>query len=229
MGAFPGYDPSILTTDPARPGICGRFQHCLNPDPEHYYEISGRMRLDQIVYRIRQFWLAVDGVPDPDDLLLARSFLTAQQMELFQRMQLCEQAHSLQVYKTLTQGYTDETGNGWDDLLVAALLHDVGKNRYPLSLWERVEIVIARALLPDKSRAWGAAPNGAPGGKEPGWRKPFIIAEQHAEWGAEMAAAAGASPLAVALIRRHQDAPDPGSMAVEERLLATLQAADNNN
>jgi putative nucleotidyltransferase with HDIG domain len=150
-------------------------------------------------------------------------------MELFQRMQLCEQAHSLQVYKTLAQQQAQAAEEGWEDLLVAALLHDVGKNRLPLRLWERVEIVLARTLLPEKSRAWGAIPDGAVDGKSLGWRKPFVAAAHHAEWGAEMAAEVGASPLAASLIRRHQEAAGPGSTVLEERLLAQLQAADNNS
>ena len=187
------------------------------------------MRLEFIVYRIRQFWLAVHGAPDPGDLALARSILTPQQMELFQQMQLNEQAHSLQVCKRLAQQKEGESGDERECLLVAALLHDVGKNRQPLSLLERVEIVVAHALLPEKSKAWGALPPGDAAGQKSGWRRPFVTAEHHAVWGAKMATAAGASPLAVALIRRHQELPNPGSTGLEERLLARLQSADNNS
>jgi len=187
------------------------------------------MRLDYIAYRIRQFWQAVDGAPDPGDLALAHGILTPPQMELFQRLQLSEQAHSLQVCKRLAQQEEGASGDGWDDLLVAALLHDVGKNRQPLSLLERVEIVVTKVLLPEKSKVWGAAPPGDAAGQQSGWRRPFVTAEHHAEWGAQMAAAAGASPLAAALIRRHQELPNPGSTALEERLLARLQSADNNS
>jgi hypothetical protein len=187
------------------------------------------MRFDQLVYRIRQFWLAIHGTPQAGDLVLARGLLSEQQMQLFQRMQLCEQAHSLQVYKSLVQQHAQAAGEGWEDLLVAALLHDVGKNRFPLHVWERVEIVLARALLPEKSRAWGAIPDGAADGKPLGWKKPFVTAAHHAQWGAEMAAEVGASPLAASLIRRHQEAGGPDSTVLEERLLAQLQAADDNS
>jgi hypothetical protein len=65
-----------------------------------------------------------------------------------------------------------------------------------------------------------------------GWRRAFVVAVQHPQWGADLAAKAGASPLAVALIRRHQEQQgslgeaDAGS---EDSLLARLQSVDNNS
>jgi hypothetical protein len=66
----------------------------------------------------------------------------------------------------------------------------------------------------------------------PDLRHPFIVSENHAQWGAEMASAAGASPLAVALIRRHQEEigelNDQG-LSLEGRLLLKLQSVDDNS
>jgi predicted hydrolase (HD superfamily) len=50
------------------------------------------------------------------------------------------------------------------------------------------------------------------------------VAEQHAEWGAQLASQAGASAHTVELIRHHHD-----PHAQKEPLLAALQAADDKN
>ena len=66
------------------------------------------------------------------------------------------------------------------DLLAAALLHDVGKSRFPLRLWERVLIVSLKAFFPDRATRWGV-------GAAKGWRRALVVAAQHPTWGAEMA------------------------------------------
>jgi hypothetical protein len=55
------------------------------------------------------------------------------------------------------------------------------------------------------------------------------VAVQHAEWGAALALEAGVSPLAAALIRRHQQPAPAGSALQEDILLCKLQAVDNNS
>ncbi len=142
-------------------------------------------------------------------------------------MQPAEQAHSLQVMRRLQQ-----QDHADPDLLAAALLHDCGKARYPLRLWERVWIVAARAALPGKARSWGRQPYEALPGL-PFWQRPLVAAENHAAWGAELAACASASSLTIALIRRHQDKLPAGAArsaaSGEDGLLAALQGADNES
>lgn len=177
----------------------------------------------RLLYRTRQFWQAVRPAPAGERLRLARSVLAPPQMALFRRMSPDEQAHGWRVLQAL-----QARGETHPDLLVAALLHDVGKSRCPLRLWERVLIVLGRALFPSRVRRWEKAP-------ARGWRRAFAVAGQHPEWGAAMAAEAGVSPLAAALIRRHQDIPgekstDPARLEpLEERLLRALQAVDDES
>jgi len=181
------------------------------------------------LYRLRQFWGVLFASPAQSDLELARRILSEKQMELFSRMRTGEQAHSLEVFKKICNLGSQETAtadlppDAFRQLLVAALLHDVGKSRFPLYAWERGLVVIARALWSEKARAWG---QGRPPG---GWRRPFIIAEQHPEWGAELAAGAGASPLAVNLIRRHQNPLPSSPVSLEDRLLQILQSVDSDS
>ena len=171
-------------------------------------------------YRARQFWQDLVTRPRPGGLVKVEALLSPSQMVLFAGMQPSEQAHALRMLDALqTQGETDS------DLLMAALLHDAGKQRCPLHLWERVVIVLVQAVSPSLVRSWGEPPAGSCRG----WRKPFSVAAQHAEWGAALALEAGASPLAAALIRRHPLPAPADSTLWEDSLLRRLQAVDDNS
>ena len=148
--------------------------------------------------------------------------------DLFIRMQPSEQAHSISI-----AGKLDHKDKYYNDLFTAALLHDVGKSLYPLSIWERVTIVLGKFLFPNRVNNWGQ-------GQPKGWKRPFVVSENHAEWGAEMVSKAGASPLTAALIKKHSqpiqiasvnynDSPelnDTDSHNLEDQLLQRLQLLD---
>lgn len=174
------------------------------------------MKVGSILYRTRQFWHVLWTVAAPEDWEQVRAILNPAQVALFTRLGPSERAHSLSVYERLCA-----KGETHPDLFVAALLHDVGKSRHPLRLWERVMIVVGKGLFPGQVKPWGSEPAG-------GWRRPFVVAEQHPVWGAEMAAEAGTSPLAVALIGRHQNA-SLKTDSLEDQLLRRLQAVDGNS
>jgi hypothetical protein len=177
------------------------------------------MSISQVWYRTRQFWLAWRAEPPSEqELAAARSVLTTEQMKLFLLLQPSEQIHALRVLQTIQlQGENDP------DLQTAALFHDIGKARAPLKLWERVAIVLGKRFFPRSARSWGR-------GSPQGWKRPFVVAEQHPVWSSEMAAAVGLSPIAVSLIQRHQtnEALDLATRP-EDRLLSILQAADQQN
>jgi hypothetical protein len=173
--------------------------------------------LSRLAYRSRQFWNAVFTPPRqvPGELLAPH--LTPALCELFWQMQPSEQAHALKVMQRLqAAGQTDP------DLLAAALLHDVGKSLAPLSVWERVGIVLFKRFR------FGFEKDGRrPGGR--GLRRALRVAAGHPAWGADLAAEAGAGERTVELIRRHQDSftSRPGSPLDE--LLRALQSADDEN
>jgi putative nucleotidyltransferase with HDIG domain len=175
--------------------------------------------LKRFLYRIRQYRHAVSARPTDDDLEEVSVWLTPSQRMLFSQLPPSDQMHAIEVTrKLLLQGETHP------ELLAAALLHDVGKSRYPLQPWERAAIVVGQKLSPRllenllRSRATHRL------------RRLHTVAAQHPAWGAEMARQAGVSPLAEALIRRHQDPlEDPISdhLSQEDCLLIKLQAVDD--
>jgi putative nucleotidyltransferase with HDIG domain len=173
--------------------------------------------LSRLAYRSRQFRHALLSSSKPVSSESLLPHLTPDQLSLFHRMQPSEQAHAYQIFKALeTAGQIDP------DLLTAALLHDVGKNRYPLSMLDRIMIVLGKRLLRGTVKRWAAmTPNRL--------NQPFAVAEQHAEWGADMASQVSASSRTVELIRHHHD-PDLRNLDQQtQRLLAALQAADDEN
>ena len=167
-------------------------------------------------YRLWQMWLnftVKEALPLPARQEIA-SVLSPAERRLFDRFSPRDQQHSYLVYQTLLAA-----GRAARPLLAAALLHDVGKTRTPLTPWDRMLPVVVEKVAPRLAHRWGA-------GVARGWRRPFVVRRQHAAWGAEMAQAAGSDALTVALICRHQDKLLPHQNTPQDQLLRVLQWAD---
>ena len=169
-------------------------------------------------YRVRQFWKAFTSRPDEADLIGIRKYLGPQEEAMFLKMHPSEQAHAIEVAQKIAQKSPEPPKH----LMVAALLHDIGKSKYPLRPWDQALIVLGKALVPKQVRVWEAGPTR-------GWRKAFVVAAHHPAWGAEMALEAGASPEAAALIRSHQTPIANGAGLPESNILALLQTADDES
>lgn len=159
------------------------------------------------LHRISQFARALRRRVEPADLAVAEALLTPQQYALFALLAPADQRHALDVCRRLsTTGVRDR------EVLQAALLHDLGKARSGLVLWQRIAAVLLEACAPALLRTLGA--------RGP-WRRAFGAYLRHPERGARLAARAGASPRVVALIAAHQRGAlaDPG--------LQLIRHADN--
>lgn len=168
-------------------------------------------------YRVRQFLSTLFERPAPELLREARAALEPRLWALFQQLPRAEQAHALQVFQDLRA-----EGQHQPDLLAAALLHDIGKIRAPLSVLEKVAVVITKCLAPELARRWGQ-------GTPAGWRRSYAVAAQHAAWGAEIVRSAGGSSTLAELIARHHEPPPEENSTSTGRLLAALQTADDLN
>ncbi len=160
-------------------------------------------------YRARQFGKAWTGGLSPAQRQEVAGVLTPALCGLFNGMSGYAQRHAYDVFHTLRS-------SGWaeHDLLVAALLHDVGKGN--VSLLSRVLWVLI-GLLGQRRRA--SLATSSPLGVGLGLRQHL----HHARIGAALVRNAGGTATAARLVAGHYhvDATDP--------LLAALQRADNQN
>jgi len=180
----------------------------------------------RILYRVKQFWHTLRAPWLPVEHAYTAARLTPELLALFERMSRAEQQHGIALCKALqARNITDA------DALIAGLLHDCGKSVAPPYLWDRVLVVLGEALLPRQAARW--ATRSEAGSPPRGLTRGFVIRKRHAEWGATLAEQAGASPRAVALIRRHHHAaddaaPSEGAWDADfSLLLRTLQELDN--
>lgn len=169
-------------------------------------------------HRIRQGVRALFAFSRPVDYALAGQYLSPPLLALFRQMRRSEQQHSLNVLRGLLA-----EGNVSSDLAVAALLHDIGKTRYPLMIWQKTLPVLVGIVSKSLVRRWS---DGDP--RNP-FLRPFVVYVHHPAWSAELIAAAGASERAVWLARHHQDALSQWQTHPDRELLRRLQQADDLN
>jgi hypothetical protein len=170
------------------------------------------------VYRFRQGIRSLLAFSQTVELPLAAEYLSPELLALFQKMRRSEQLHSLNVLReVLADGTTPH------DLAVAALLHDVGKSRYPMRTWQKTLAVLTRAISPALFERWSR------GNPAHIWHRPFVVYVQHPTWSAEMVMAAGASETAVWLIEHHQKPAAMWEHHPNAPLMRRLQVADNAN
>lgn len=171
-----------------------------------------------VVYRLQQGARALFAFSQSVDWVLAERYLSPALMALFRQMDRGEQLHSLAVLRdVLAQGDTP------NDLAVAALLHDVGKSRYPISVWQKTLAVMVRAVAASAYTRWS---KGSPLNL---WQRPFVVYEQHPQWSAEMLQAAGASVGACWLVAHHASSLDTATTPAQVEWLKRLQQADDQN
>jgi hypothetical protein len=170
----------------------------------------------RICYRVEQFFRALTARVSDEEVRRATHALTPEAQSLFRRQAIQDQHHALAVYHTLRRA-----GHENPHLLAAALLHDAGKAAARLSAVHRSIIVLLAHFAPTLLARLSQ-------GEPEWWNRPFVIHTQHSVIGARWAEEAGCSPLAIALIQRHEEEPADRSTE-EDRLLAALQAADDAN
>lgn len=128
-------------------------------------------------------------------------------LSLFRTMSDADQQHSLRVCRGLQAHGCQE-----EDMLAAALLHDVGKAQGRVPFWTRPAIVIGKLCAPGFLARLVIPPAHFDKQKIPAWQRSLSYAWWHADVGADLAATAGLSERAVLYIRTHHQ---PHGLAAE--------------
>lgn len=145
--------------------------------------------------KVRQFGRYVGGRVSADERTALTAWLSPAQLDLFDGMHRADQRHGLDVVATLRiEGHGDDR-----ELLLAGLFHDAAKGptvgllpRIGWSLGERFGGGVTAAT------SW-----------VPGFHDAYERLRMHAERSAEVALAAGCSPVTADLIRNQARPVDP--------------------
>jgi hypothetical protein len=168
------------------------------------------------VYRLRQGLRALFAFTQTVDYPLAVQHLTPPLLASFRQMRRSEQLHSLRVLRALLA-----EGDVSPALATAALLHDVGKSRYPLSLWQRSLPVAVKKLSPALlARLSRANPQNR-------WLRGFVVYVHHPAWSGDIVTAGSGSTDAVWLCTQHADNAGQWRTHPLHGDLLRLQAADD--
>ncbi len=135
-------------------------------------------------YRVRQFTRGLRPRLEAGEIAEARGRLTPAEFRLFLHAQARDRRHSMDLYRRL------QREGASDAMLVAALLHDVGKGQ--IATWHRVLFVMLGPLA------------GALAGQSgPRWRRALWRLRHHARLSAEMLRRIDTSPRVIEIVERH--------------------------
>lgn len=170
-------------------------------------------------HRFNQGIRALFAFAQSVDYDLAERYLNPEQMALFRRMAKSEQLHSLNVARIVLE----QSAQTPHDLAVAALLHDSGKSRKHLSVWQKTISVLVNQYFSQWDKKLSVD------GDLTFWRAPFVVRRHHPKWGADLLSALHAPERVIWLVRHHADSPGQWREHPHYDLLLRLQAADDAN
>ena len=157
---------------------------------------------------VERFFRGFRWALTPAEVRLARELLGPDELLLFAALQGRERRHAMDVVRELRA-----RGAPSPDLLVAALLHNVGNGS--LHLHERVAYTLLRLLAPRLLERL-ASPVGF------GFRRAMAAQRDHPQRGAALLAEAGASERVQRLVRGHHDASADGDAELAQLIEADL-------
>jgi hypothetical protein len=168
------------------------------------------------LYRLQQGLRALFAFTQTVDYALAEQHLSPALLASFRALRRSEQLHSLRVLRALLA-----QGDVSPALATAALLHDVGKCRYPMSLWQRSLPVLVKAASPALlARLSSSDPRHR-------WTRGFVVYVHHPAWSGEIVAEGGGSADAIWLCVHHADDAAQWRAHPLYGDLLRLQAADD--
>lgn len=163
-------------------------------------------------YRVRQFTRGLRPHLAPSEVAEARGRLSPEEFRLFLHARPRDRRHSMDLYHLLRRaGAAGQPAS--EEMLVAALLHDVGKGE--IDTWHRIAFVVLNGVSPAFVSLL-AAREGAR------WRRALWRLKHHAELSAEMLRRVGTAPRVIAIVAAHTQ-PDS-----DDREIAAFIRADDS-
>lgn len=170
----------------------------------------------RILHLVRRFWSSVwpAGVSAEDDRW-ARTHLSDREQRLWERMSGPDRRHAVAVARRVDHELGDEaTGT----ILVAALLHDVGKTVADLGTYGRVVASLSATVAgEDTAPLWA---------RGRGFTRRVGLYLDYPTLGVDLLELAGSDPVVVAWSREHHWPPDQWS--IDPEVGAVLAAADDH-
>ncbi len=170
-------------------------------------------------YRFQQGIWALFAFSQPVDTRLAQQTLSPELFSLFEKLQKSEQLHSLKVLQTVMR----QTAVTSQALKNAALLHDCGKIRYPLSVAQKTFVVLVRRFKPALFERM------TQGDPENLIYRPFVANRHHPQWSGDSLREVGADDDTIWLATHHADSLDLWQNHPLYDDLARLQKADDQH
>ncbi|MCY3780197.1 MAG: HD domain-containing protein [Chloroflexi bacterium] len=174
--------------------------------------------MSAILHRLAQGFRALLAFAASPDLGMAQRYLTQREYAAFKRMSRAEQLHSLNVLRSVLQAEP----NAPAALAAAALLHDVGKSRYHLAVWQKTLAVLLLQLAPRLSHRLSQSES------LNRWRAPFAVQRNHPKWSAEILDDCGSDAGLIWLAENHHEDAKLYLDHDHYALLIALQAADSS-
>lgn len=167
-------------------------------------------------YRVGQFLRGFRTAVTPEEARVIADLLSPAELQLFLAMRPRDRRHAVETMRNAAALAADHGATPSEELLVAALLHDVGKGQ--LRVEDRVIYVMLRAISLDLVDRLA----GADGAR---WRLALWQLRHHASVGAAKLEAIGSAPRVVELTAVHHGDPEPGADLELAWLLAADEAA----
>ena len=146
--------------------------------------MASRSPLGRARYRVYQFTRGLRPHLSAREIGEARARLSPMEFALFLNAQPRDRRHSMDLYALLNRDGASE------EMLVAALVHDVGKGQ--IATWHRIAFVVLGPLGGLLASREGAR-----------WRRVLWRLRAHAEIGAEMLRRAGSSHRVMEIVEAH--------------------------